>query len=136
MSGKTETEVVIDGKVFYISGYESEEYIQKIVSYLNNKLVEFNQDTGYRRLDRDYQSLFLGINVADDYFKVKEKNALLEDELKTREDDLFNIKHELIATQIKLDNVEKALAQSKDNLNESEKKVIRLETELKEKEKH
>lgn len=33
MSAKTDTEVIIDGKVFTISGYESEEYLQKVASY-------------------------------------------------------------------------------------------------------
>ena len=32
MSPKTDTEVIIGGKVFTLSGYESEEYMQKIAS--------------------------------------------------------------------------------------------------------
>ena len=38
MSSKTDTEVIIGGKVFTLSGYESEEYLQKIALYINNKL--------------------------------------------------------------------------------------------------
>lgn len=30
MSTKTDTEVIIAGKVFTLSGYESEEYLQKV----------------------------------------------------------------------------------------------------------
>ncbi len=41
MSSKNTTEVIIGGKVFTLGGYESEEYLQKIVSYINNKLAEF-----------------------------------------------------------------------------------------------
>ena len=33
MSSKTDTEVIIGGKVFTLSGYESEEYLQKVASY-------------------------------------------------------------------------------------------------------
>ena len=32
MSVKTDTEVIIGGKVFTLSGYESEEYLQKVLS--------------------------------------------------------------------------------------------------------
>ena len=32
MSPKTDTEVIIGGKVFTLSGYESEDYMQKIAS--------------------------------------------------------------------------------------------------------
>ena len=35
MSAKTNAEVVIGGKVYTLSGFESEEYLQKIASYIN-----------------------------------------------------------------------------------------------------
>ena len=41
MSTKTDTEVIIGGKVFTLSGYESEEYLQKVASYINNKMSEY-----------------------------------------------------------------------------------------------
>ena len=40
MAAKTDAEVIIDGKVYTLSGYESEEYLQKIASYLNGKIAE------------------------------------------------------------------------------------------------
>ena len=134
MSAKIDTEVIVGGKVFTISGYESEEYLQKVAAYLNGKFNEFNKEDGFRRLTLDYQNLLIQFNVADDYFKAKNQISLLEDELKGREDDLCNIKHELIATQIKMDNQEKNLNTLKADLAEKEKKIIRLETELKERE--
>ena len=44
MSSKNTTEVILGGKVFKLSGYESEEYLQRVASYINNKLTEFNKD--------------------------------------------------------------------------------------------
>ena len=40
MAVKTDTEVIIGGKVFTLSGYESEEYLQRVASYLNAKYTE------------------------------------------------------------------------------------------------
>ena len=40
MAEKTDTEVLIGGRVFTLSGYESEEYLQKIALYINNKVSE------------------------------------------------------------------------------------------------
>ncbi|MBQ6638305.1 MAG: cell division protein ZapA [Lachnospiraceae bacterium] len=134
MSSKIDTEVIVGGKVFTISGYESEEYLQKVAAYLNGKFNEFNKEDGFRRLTLDYQNLLIQFNIADDYFKAKNQISLLEDELKGREDDLCNIKHELIATQIKMDNQEKNINTLRADLAEKEKKIIRLETELKERE--
>ena len=134
MSTKVDTEVIVGGKVFTVSGYESEEYLQKVATYLNGKYNDFNKEDGFRRLTMDYQSLLIQFNIADDYFKAKNQIELLNDELKSREDDLCNIKHELISTQIKLDNQEKNINTLKADLTEKEKKIIRLETELKERE--
>ena len=40
-SSKNFTEVLIGGKVFTLSGFESEEYLQKVAAYINNKINEF-----------------------------------------------------------------------------------------------
>ncbi len=135
MSAKTDAEVIIDGKVFTISGYESEEYLQKVASYINNKYAEYKKSDSFRRLPLDYQNILLQINSADEYFKAKNQVSLLEDELKKSEDDLCAIKHELIATQIKLDTLEKNYQASKKEADDLYKKTIRLETELKERDK-
>lgn len=54
MSVKTDTEVIIGGKVFTLSGYESEEYLQKVASYINNKLSEYNKVESFRRQPHGY----------------------------------------------------------------------------------
>ena len=42
-SSKNFTEVLIGGKVFTLSGFESEDYLQKVSTYLNHKLDELRQ---------------------------------------------------------------------------------------------
>ena len=49
MAEKTSAEVVIGGKVYTLSGYESEEYLQKVAVYINGKLNEFDSIEGYQR---------------------------------------------------------------------------------------
>ncbi|MDE6893442.1 MAG: cell division protein ZapA [Lachnospiraceae bacterium] len=131
MSAKTDTEVIIGGKVFTLSGYESEEYLQKVASYINNKMSEYAKVEAYKRQPLDMQNVLLQLNIADDYFKAKRQISLLEEEIQGKEKELYNLKHELIATQIKLENTEKNVKSLQGELNESAKKIIRLETELK-----
>lgn len=131
MSVKTDTEVIIGGKVFTLSGYESEEYLQKVASYINNKMAEYGKVDSFRRQPIDTQSVLLQLNIADDYFKARKQISLLEEEIKTKENELYNLKHELIASQIKLENTEKNIKSLQNEVNESAKKIIRLETELK-----
>lgn len=133
MSSKTDTEVIIGGKVFTLSGYESEEYLQKVASYINNKMNEYSKVDSFRRQPLDTQSVLLQLNLADDYFKAKKQISILEEELQTKEKELYDLKHELISAQIKLENSEKQSKELQRELNENAKKIVRLETELKEK---
>lgn len=132
MATKTDTEVLIGGKVFTLSGYESEEYLQKVASYINNKVSEYSKVDGYRRQSLDMQNVLLQLNIADDYFKAKKQINILEEDLNSKEKELYDLKHELIASQIKLENTEKNMKNLQDEMNETAKNMIRVETELKE----
>jgi len=107
MSSKVETEVLICGKVYTLSGYESEEYLQKIASYINNKMAEFNKLDSFRRQPSDTRQVLLQINLADDYFKAKKTISTLLEDFEMKERELYDLKHELITSQIKLENMEK-----------------------------
>ena len=131
MASKTDTEVIIGGRVFTLCGYESEEYLQKVASYINNKLVEYGKVDSFRRQNVDMQNILLQLNIADDYFKAKKQISAMEEDMEAKEKELYDLKHELIATQMKLENCEKSLKSAKNENRENEKKIIRLETELK-----
>ena len=135
MSQKTDTEVIIGGKVFTLSGYESEAYLQKVASYINNKLAEYNKVDSFKRLSGDMQNVLLQLNVADDYFKAKKQIELLEEDIRNKEKELYDLKHELIASQIKLENAEKAAKDAQMQSNEDNRKIMRLEAELKDQKK-
>lgn len=131
MPAKTDTEVIIGGKVLTVSGNESAEYLQKVAAYINSKINEYNKMDSFKRQQVDTQNMLIHLNIADDYFKAKNQIELLEQDLKAKENELYDLKHELIATQIKLDNTSKALKEAQQELNENSKQIVRLETELK-----
>lgn len=135
MSSKTDTEVIIGGKVFTLSGYESEEYLQKVASYINNKVNEYSKVDSFRRKPLDTQSVLLQLNIADDYFKAKKQIAVLEEELQRKEKELYDLKHELISTQIKLENMEKESKEMEIQLRENAKQIEKLEREKEQKNK-
>lgn len=131
MSSKTNTEVIIGGKIFTLSGYESEEYLQKVASYINSKIEEYGRIDSFRKQPQDTQAVLLELNIADDYFKAKKQITLMEEELQAKEKELYDLKHELIASQIKLEATEKRGKEMQQEIHESAKKIVRLETELK-----
>lgn len=130
MSSKNNTEVIIDGKIFTLSGYESEDYLQKVAAYINNKISEFKQDEGYKRQNIEVQRALLDLNIADDYFKAKKQADSLEIDLELKDKQLYEIKHELIAAQIKIEADEKEQADLKKQISELQKDIIRLETRI------
>lgn len=133
MSSKTDTEVIIGGKVFTLSGYESEEYLQKVASYINNKVNEYSKVDSFRRKPLDTQSVLLQLNIADDYFKAKKQISVLEEELQRKEKELYDLKHELISSQIRLENLEKDSKEMEIQLRENAKQIEKLEREQKNK---
>lgn len=130
MAVKTDTEVIIGGKVLTLSGYESEEYLQKVASYINNKLTEYGRVESFRRQPVDTQHILLELNIADDYFKAKHQISLLEEDASSKEKELYDLKHELIAAQIRLENTEKSLRSAQQEIQESSREIVRLETEM------
>ena len=130
MSAKTDTEVIIGGKVFTLSGYESEEYLQKVASYINNKVVEYNKVDQFRRQPMDIQNVLMQLNIADDYFKAKKQISILEEDIESKEKEIYDLKHELIAAQMKMESTEKNMKGQQKELNENAKKIVRMETEL------
>jgi len=130
-SAKTNAEVIIDGKVYTLSGFESEEYLQRIASYVNGRQAELSKLQGYNKLSTDFRNILMQINIADDYFRMQKMAEDLRLEMASKEKDLYDIKHELIATQMKLDTNERQLKAVREENDENIKKIIRLETELK-----
>ena len=131
MAVKTDTEVIIGGKVFTLSGYESEEYLQKVASYINNKMSEYSKLDSFRRQPVDRQNVLLQLNIADDYFKARKQIALLEEDIRAKEKELYDLKHELISTQIKFENLERDLEKEKNENQQLQMKIVKLEAEMK-----
>ncbi|MCI5898953.1 MAG: cell division protein ZapA [Firmicutes bacterium] len=130
MSSKNKTEVLIDGKIYTLSGYESEEYLQRVATYINNKLAEFKKLDGYGRQSKEIKSILLELNIADDYFKAKKQVEMIEDELSQKDKELYDLKHELIGVQIRLEDTQKELDSLKSSITDYQKQIVKLETEL------
>ena len=69
-------------------------------------------------------------DAADDYFKVKKQADSLENEIATKDKQLYDIKHELIAAQIKLEALEKEKESLQRTINANQLDMVKLETEL------
>jgi len=101
LASKNYTDVTIAGKIYTLGGYEDEEYLQRIASYINSKVKDLRQTQGFLRQSADYQVVMLELNLADDFFKMQQKAAALEAKVELLEKEAYDLKHELVAAQIK-----------------------------------
>ena len=129
MAAKNTIKVLIDGKIVTLSGYESEEYLQKIALYINNKMSELNELPGYKRMGSDMQKTLLELNMADDYYKARKRIGELETDLEDKDKAEYDLKHELIAAQIQLDESSRKVDQLKDEINELQKQIVKAKAD-------
>ncbi|CDD56850.1 cell division protein ZapA [[Bacteroides] pectinophilus] len=130
MTSKNNTEVILGGKVYTLSGYESEEYLQKVAAYINSKLNEMMAEDGYRRLSSEIRANMMYLNIADDYFKAKKTADALENDVAAKDKQISDYKYDLIAADVKYNASVKEIEELKAEIGKLQKNVVRLETEL------
>ena len=130
MASKNTTQVLIGGKIYTMSGYESEEYLQRVAAYLNNKITQIKAAEGYTRMSQEMRALLLNLNTADDYFKLKEKSDQLSENLSAKDKELYEIKHELISAQMKLESLTRDLESEQEEHRQSQQELTELRTRL------
>ena len=94
MAVKNTAQVVIGGKIITLGGYESEEYFQKVASYINNKMSELSEMPGYSRQPMETKHTLLSLNVTDDYFKAKKQAEIFEQDLQQKDQEMYDLKIE------------------------------------------
>ena len=129
MDTKNYAQVLIDGKIYTLTGSEGEAYLQKTASYVNEKLTAMRKIPGFGKQNSDYQMAMLGLNVADDYFKAREEADRAVSERDAMEKETYSLKHELVGTQMKLEAVLKDLEERQRELEQLQKKAASLEAE-------
>ena len=130
MTSKNNTEVILGGKVYTLSGYESEEYLQKVAAYINSKLNEMMAEDGYRRLSSEIRANMMYLNIADDYFKAKKTADALENDVAAKDKQISDYKYDLIAADVNYNASVKEIEELKAEIGKLQKNVVRLETEL------
>ena len=129
MAQKNDIKVVINNKVYTLSGQESEDYLQNVATYINGKIAECQSSEAYRRFNAEYQNVLLALNLADDYVKAKDQvnQMLTEDDDKDKQ--IYDLRHEVIEVQIKYESAQKMIEEYKEKISELQRQIIKLEAE-------
>ncbi len=125
MADKNDIPVVINGRIYNLSGYENTEYLQDVANYMNHKIAECKSSEGFRRLSAEYQNILL----ADDYFKIKNETGQLAERDDEKEKQIYDLRHEVIETQIKYESSMRLVEEYKEQVNVLQRKIIQMEAE-------
>ena len=124
MRQKNDTEVLIGGTRYTISGYESAEYIMKIATYINDKLSVIKKNTDPRLLDNDIKNILLQINIADDYHKQVARTQAVTEEKNDADKALFELKHEMMKLTEQVEKLTVRNKQLKEEVSAERKKQV------------
>ena len=120
MEERSELSVVIDGKVYRLSG-GSDIYLQKLASYVDGKIRELKKQPGYR-------DILLALNITEELFKLRDEIEVFNQDGRDRAQELYELKQQIVDRDMRLDAANKLVADYKAKVNELQKQIIGLET--------
>lgn len=86
---------MINGNVYTLSGDESEEYIQRVALYINNKMDEIKHSDNGQLLNTRLLNVLLAINIADELFKERDLNNLMKNQSIDQDQVISNLKEQI-----------------------------------------
>ncbi len=123
MAFKNKVSVTIDGRTFNIMGTESEDYLQRVASYIDGKIKELKKSGAQGSLSPITLYFLTCLNIADEYFKTNEEldvvkkefsdfrnGVLSDDEIKSINDERNSLKDGIEALTAERDELLRRLA--------------------------
>ncbi len=125
MAKKNTAEVLINGKIYTISGYESTAYLHKVATFLNELEEDISKTENYNMLSPDEKQLLKNMNLADVYFKANDAREELEHQVEDKDREIYSLKHDLIDARMEKDKLLQQIKELETNLAEEQKRRIR-----------
>lgn len=116
MTSVNRVKIMVDGKTFTLMGQESTEHIQKVATYIDEKMKEIRSSSTSITMDASLAYVLTSLNVGDDYFKALEERETLLARLKEAQEYLDEIdanwrkaEEKMLASQSRIQQSEKGL---------------------------
>jgi len=133
---KNKVQVTIDGRTFSIMGTESEEYLQKVAAYIDEKMKELKKSGAQGSLSPVTLYFLTSLNIADELFKVKDELDVVKKEFSDfrngvlSDEEIRSIKDETNTLKDQIDKLITELEELKRKLSIVEDEKSSLEHEL------
>ena len=126
MKNKNDVDVLINGRKYTLCGFESADYIQKVATYINSKLSEFQKKEYYSNMDIELKNILLAINIADDYFKIERDVKSITKDNERKDKMVLDMKHKILEHETTEAELHSKIEELRKILESSEKKVVEL----------
>ena len=130
MAEKNHVQGMIEGKMMTLVGTGTPEYMKSVAEYIEEKNKELRSGENGRRMNVAMASILTSINVADDYFKEKEKNSSLETEISELKEKLENCNKELEEAKKEIEQLNRDIYILKDDMNMLAEEKAQVEDQL------
>lgn len=130
MAEKNHVQVMIEGKLMTLVGTDSPEYMKSVAEYIDNKNKELRSGENGKRMNVAMASILTSINVADDFFKEKERRESLERELETMKQKLEDNERELDEARKEIEQLNRDIYILKDDMNMLAEEKAQVEDQL------
>ena len=74
---------------------------------MKKKIGELETVPGYGRQPMETKHMLLSLNITDDYFKAKKQAEVFEQDLQQKDQEMYDLKHELISLRMQIEEAQK-----------------------------
>lgn len=128
MTKKNKVDVLIDGRNFTVVGSGSEEYVQMLASYVDEKIKEMSSKND--KLSGSMVATLAAFNISDELYRVSNELKSLKDKTKIPMEEYNTLNKQLEEAKEKIILLEENCSTYKDELLETKRENERLKREV------
>ena len=106
-------DVVIDGKVLTLTGSDPS-YLQQVAAYIDETIAGLKKERILSRKSAEHRAMMVYLKLADDCLKARAALAAMNEEMSSREGDVYTLKRELVEKRVEAERSREQLAAEKD----------------------
>ena len=106
-------DVVIDGKVLTLTGSDPA-YLQQVAAYIDETIAGLKKERILSRKSAEHRAMMVYLKLADDCLKARAALAAMNEEMSSREGDVYSLKRELVEKRVEAERSREQLAAEKD----------------------
>lgn len=112
---RNNTDVIIDDKVYTISTDQDPAYVRQLAAYINEKLDMLHRSHEYSKQPYGVRHMLVLMNIADDYYQMKQQAETAQSLYKQQEAEFYNMKREMVNMQLAMERMKQEMQRKQES---------------------